>query len=192
MATKDILMMTTDYFKRNSVVNLNLDNELVIPHIITAQNKWVEKILGTNLFNVVIDEIRNSRTTPVSSRIKTLIEQYIQPTLLHYTLYDALPFFTFKITNKSVSKKFSDNSDYAELNEVNYLRGLVRDNAEYMADRLTKFLMEDNGATYPEYINGNDDIDEIRPSRQNFHFGIYLAGNDLGSDCYDCQDGTCG
>lgn len=190
MPTKDILMMTTDYYKRNTVVNLNVDNELIIPHIITAQNKWIEKMLGTNLFNIVKSEIRSGT---VSTRIKDLIEEYIQPTLVHYVTYDALPFFNFKITNKSVSKKFSDNSDYAELNEVNYLRGLVRDNAEYMADRLTKFLLEDNGVTYPEYINGNDAVDEIRPSRQNFHFGIYLSGNDCGSDCYDCDDnGTCG
>ena len=95
MPTKDILMMTTDYYKRNTVVNLNVDNELIIPHIITAQNKWIEKMLGTNLFNIVKSEIRSGT---VSTRIKDLIEEYIQPTLVHYVTYDALPFFNFKIT----------------------------------------------------------------------------------------------
>ena len=191
MPTKDILFMTTDYYKRNTVVNLNVDDELIVPHIIKAQNKWVEKILGTNLFNIVKSEISSGT---VSARIKTLIEDYIQPTLVQYVTYDALPFFNFKITNKSISKKFSDNSDYAELNEVNYLRGLVRDDAEYMAERLTKFLMADEGKVYPEYINGNDEIDEIRPSRQNFHFGIYLNGGTVyKDDCNYCDDdGTCG
>jgi spore coat polysaccharide biosynthesis protein SpsF (cytidylyltransferase family) len=188
MPTKDVLFMTTDYYKRNTVVSLNVDNELIIPHIISTQNKWIEKILGTKLFNVVKQEIKDAS---VSNRIKTLIEEYIQPTLVHYTTYEALPFFNFKVTNKAVSKKFSDNSDYSELNEINYLRGLVRDNGEYMAERLTKFLMADDGKVYPEYITGNNEEDEIRPSRKNFHFGIYIAGNGC-SDCYDCKDGACG
>jgi len=152
-------------------------------------NKWIEKILGTNLFNAVKDEIRDKNVT---DRIKTLIEEYIQPTLVHYTTYEALPFFNFKVTNKAVSKKFSDNSDYSELNEINYLRSLVRDNAEYMAERLTKFLLADEGKVYPEYITGNNKQNEIRPSRKNFHFGIYLSGYDNNDECYDCKNGTCG
>ena len=179
MPTNNTLLMTADYYKRNSAVNLNVDAELIIPHIKKAQNMWIEKILGTNLFDVVVSEIQAGS---VSSRIETLLKDYIQPVLVEYTTYVALPYLNYKITNKAISKKFSDNSDYAELNEMNYLKSAVRNDAEYLANRLTKFLQADSGQTYPEYFEGIDSCDKIAPSRKNFFGGIYLAGNDVDCD----------
>ena len=184
MAVNDILFMTTDYYKRNSVINLNVDDELVIPHIKKAQNMWIEKIVGTKLFDVIIAEIRAGS---VSSRIDTLLRDYIQPVLVEYTTYVALPFLNYKITNKSVSKKYSENSDYSELNEINYLRAQIRNDAEYLADRVSKFLMADSGQVYPEYYEGVSSCDEISPSRKNFFGGIYLTGPDL-DNCDFCND----
>jgi len=173
--------MSMNYFKRNSVVNLNVDDELIQPHILKAQNLNIERILGTELFNAVLSDISNGT---VSGDTKTLLEDYIQPTLVEWTLYTALPYLNYKVTNKSVSKKFSDNSDYSELNEVNYLRADIRNDAEYLSDRLTKYLVEDNGVKFPEYINGNDQCDEIKPTKKNFLGGIYLSGND--TNCEYC------
>ena len=163
-------MLTADYYKRNTVVNLNVDEELLHPQIIKAQNVRIEKILGTNLFNVVLAEI-NAQT--YTARITTLLEDYIQPALVEWITYTALPYLNYKLTNKSVSKKSSDNSEPSELNEINYLRQNIRDDAEYYSERTTKFL-ESNKDIYPEYINGNDDCDDIKPSKLNFISSIYL------------------
>jgi len=173
-------MMSMNYYKRNSVINLNVDDELIQPHIIKAQNMNMERILGTNLFNKVLTDISSGS---VSGDTKTLLEDYIQPALVEWTTYQALPYLNYKITNKSVSKKFSDNSDYSELNEINYLKTNIRNDAEYLSDRLTSFLKADNGLLYPEYIKGNVDCDDITPKRKNFFSGIYLTGN----DDYDCK-----
>ena len=170
MPSNKILMLTADYYKRNTVVNLNVDEELLHPQIIKAQNVRIEKILGTNLFNVVLAEIDAQTYT---ARITTLLEDYIQPALVEWITYTALPYLNYKLTNKSVSKKSSDNSEPSELNEINYLRQNIRDDAEYYSERITKFL-ETNTDTYPEYLNGNTDCDDIKPSKLNFISGIYL------------------
>ena len=178
MPQNKVLMMTADYYKKNSVVNLNVDEELIIPHIIKAQNLHIERILGTNLFNTLVNEIE---TSSVSVRMKTLLEDYIQPALVEWVTYVSLPYFNYKITNKSISKKSSDNSEPSELNEVNFIRQDIRDDAEYLSSRITKFL-EANLSTYPEYNTGNVDCDDIIPSKKNFTFGVYLPGRDLDCD----------
>lgn len=170
MPSNKVLMLTADYYKRNTVVNLNVDEELLHPQIIKAQNVRIEKILGTSLFNVVLAEIDAQTYT---ARITTLLEDYIQPALVEWITYTALPYLNYKLTNKSVSKKSSDNSEPSELNEINYLRQNIRDDAEYYSERITKFL-EANTDTYPEYLNGNTDCDDIKPSKLNFISGIYL------------------
>tara|TARA_R110000782_G_scaffold71112_1_gene142704 strand:+ start:117 stop:632 length:516 start_codon:yes stop_codon:yes gene_type:complete len=170
MPNNKVLMLTADYYKRNSVVNLNVDEELLHPQIIKAQNMRIEKILGTNLFDTVLTEIDAQSYT---ARIITLLEDYIQPALVEWVTYTALPYLNYKITNKSISKKSSDNSEPSDLNEVNYLRQNIRDDAEYYSERITKFL-ESNKDIYTEYINGNTDCDDIKPSKLNFISGIYL------------------
>lgn len=170
MPNNKVLMLTADYYKRNSVVNLNVDEELLHPQIIKAQNLRIEKILGTNLFDTVLTEIDAQSYT---ARIITLLEDYIQPALVEWVTYTALPYLNYKITNKSISKKSSDNSEPSDLNEVNYLRQNIRDDAEYYSERITKFL-ESNKDIYTEYINGNTDCDDIKPSKLNFISGIYL------------------
>jgi hypothetical protein len=178
MPNNKVLMLTADYYKRNSVVNLNVDEELLHPQILKAQNMNIERILGTNLFDLVLAEITSGT---VSARIVTLLEDYIQPALVEWTTYTALPYLNYKFTNKSVSKKSSDNSEPSELNEINFLRQDIRDDAQYLSDRMTKFLMA-NLTTYSEYNTGNESVDAIRPSKKNFFGGIYLPGNDLGNN----------
>ena len=179
MPTNKILLMSADYFKRNSVVNLNVDDELVIPQILKAQNMYIERICGSNLYNTLLTQITSGT---LEARMTTLLEDYLQPTFVEYTLYTGLLYFNYKITNKAVSKKGSDNSDPSDLNEVNYLRADIRNDAQYLADRATKFLKA-NLTTYPEYNTGNSDCDDIKPSRKNFFGSIYLKGNDYNNDC---------
>jgi len=170
MSNNKILMMSSDYFKRNSVVNLNVDTELIHPFIIKSQNLNIERLLGSNLFNTILSEIGSGS---VSARMKTLLEDYIQLALVDWTLYNSLPFLNYKLTNKSVVKKSSGNSESVDMSELAFLRQTIRDDAEYYSTRVVDFLCE-NETTYPEYANGNDDMDDIRPSNNTYFGGIYL------------------
>ena len=180
MPNNKILLMSSDYYKRNSVVNLNVEGNINI-HIIKAQNMHIEKVLGTNLFKTLLSEVESGT---VSSRMVTLLEDYIQPALVEWTTYVALPYFNYKVTNKAVVKKSSDNSESSELSELNF----IRDDAEYYSNRITKFLLE-NETVYIEYNNGNDKKDDIKSNKNNFFSGIYLKSNtNYDSDCCDESD----
>ena len=183
MPNNKILLITTDYLKRNSVVNLNLDDELLRPFITKSQNLKLEEILGSNLFNTIMDQVS---TSGVEARMDTLIKDYIQPVLVEWTTYYALPYLNYKLTNKAVVRKSSENSESASLNELNYLRQDIRDDAEYLSQRLTKYLQERDNI-YTEYDNGNNDIDSIKPVKNSFFSGIVLKNNNY----YDDNDNEC-
>jgi len=173
MPNNKILLITADFYKRNSVVNLNLDSEIIHPFITKAQNMNIERVLGTNLFDTVLEQVR---VGSLETRIITLLEDYIQPALVEWVTYTALPYYNYKFTNKAVVRKSSENSESSSLNEINYLRNDTRDDAEYLSQRITKFL-ETNESTYPEYKSGNDDCDDITPVKNNFFSGIYLKND---------------
>jgi len=177
--TNNTLMISVDYLRDNTSVNGNVDNEILEPFILTAQTVHLEQILGTALFN---DIVTNIQADTVAGGNKTLLDDYIQPCLIQWSVYEALPFLNYKFTNKSVATKSSDNSDPVELNELQYLRGTVRDIAEYLSQRITDYLKA-NPDTFPLYLNPGNTCDTIRPNSSSYFNGIFLHDTD------DCNEG---
>lgn len=179
MPTNKTFFLSTQYLKDNTVVNNNVDNELLEPFIITAQNKYIESILGTALFNDIKTNIQN---VTISGDNKTLLDDYIQPCLKEWIVYESLPFLNYKLTNKAIATKSSENSEPSELNEVQYLRNNVKDTAEYMSQRLINYLkQQSNDGKFPLYQNPGNDIDTIRPNSSTYFNGIYLGNG--GRNC---------
>jgi len=170
MATNKVLFLSVDYLRDNTVINGNVDSEILEPFIVNAQNVHIETIVGTKLYNSIIASIEADTLAGVD---KTLIDDYIQPALIQWALYEALPFINYKLTNKAISTKSSDNSEAVELDELHYLRTAVRDVAEYMSERATMYLKA-NETLYPLYYD-NVECDEIKPNKTNYFSGIILG-----------------
>ena len=170
MATNKVLFLSVDYLRDNTVINGNVDSEILEPFIVNAQNVHIETIVGTKLYNSIIASIEADTLAGVD---KTLIDDYIQPALIQWALYEALPFINYKLTNKSIATKSSDNSEAVALDELHYLRTAVRDVAEYMSERATMYLKA-NETLYPLYYD-NVECDEIKPNKTNYFSGIILG-----------------
>ena len=170
MPTNKTLFVTADYIRDNTVIQGNVSTELIEPFIVTAQNVRIESIIGTGLFN---DLITNIIANTITGNNKILLDDYIQPCLKEWVVYAALPFINYKLTNKAVSTKDSENSTSAELSEVIYLRTDVRNTAEYMSQRVTDYLKA-NPTLFPLYQNSGTGCDTIRPNSSNYFNGIFL------------------
>lgn len=166
MATNKVLFFSVDYLRDNTVIDGNTDGDLLQPFIVMAQNTGIEPILGTKLFNEIVSSI-----TSLSTVNKVLMDDYIHPALLQWSLYQSLPFINYKLTNKAVSTSSSDNSDPIELNEIHYLRTAVKDVAEYYSERMTQFLKA-NTSDYPLFLENGTSCDEIHPNDENYQCGI--------------------
>lgn len=170
MATNKVLFLSVDYLRDNTVINGNVDSELLEPYILTAQNVHIEAITGTALYNDIVTNIEGDT---LAGDNKILVDDYLQPALIQWALYEALPFINYKLTNKAISTKNSDNSDPVELDELHYLRTAVRDVAEYMSERATLFLKA-NPDLYPLHLNWGSQCDDIKPNKTNYFSGIIL------------------
>lgn len=186
MATTDTYFISSQYLKDNSIMNNNVDDELIDPFILVGQNVHVEKVVGTGIYNDIISGITNGT---ISGNTKVLLDDYITPHLVQAVLYESLPFINFKFTNKSIAKKDSENSTPAELDELIYLRNNISDVMQYMAQRTTNYLIE-NSESFPLYYNPGTGSDIIRPNNSSYFEGLYLGDGGRGNCDYGTLDNT--
>lgn len=178
MPNHNTLLISLDYLRDNTSISSEVDSNVLIPHIQTAQNLRIEQLLGTALYDEVIAAVDAGT---VSGNIKTLLDNYIQPCLKEWAFYQALPFIKYSISNVGVTTRDSENDSEASLEELQFLRGAVRDTAEYMSQKVINYLKA-NVDLYSSYQNPGSEIDDIRPNSSVYFSGIAFDGNDY-DDC---------
>ena len=174
--TQDVLWMTEDYFKENSVLNDNVDWRLVQPIMIMVQDQYLHPILGTDLFDTIADEIYAGS---VSAENQTLINLYLRKVVLYYTLAELAKVLKYRYNNKGVMVKNSENSQPASLEEVQDMYNYWKQKAEWQSERATKFLRENaTTSVYADYYAQVVTSDDILPNSTNFTTSIFLDDNE--------------
>lgn len=118
------LIITQQYLKENGLINDNVDMKVITPTIILVQDIYIHPILGTDLYNEVQQQITDSTPNTVdavSADNQTLLDNYVLPCMLWYTLCEATPAFKYRYMNKGIMVKNSDNSQPADLGEIKWL-----------------------------------------------------------------------
>lgn len=169
-----ILFISEDFIKDNSEIDENVDMKLINPTIWRCQIQYIQNILGTKLYNKIVSDIDGDTLT---GNYLTLVNDYCADCLLNYVMFEVQVPLLYKMRDKNVSKKNSDNSQPIDFKEHRYLKDFYQDKAEFFARRIAKYLCE-NEELFPEY-NTEDQIDEVRPQGGEATVSVYLGG---GSD----------
>jgi len=148
---------------RNTAIGGNVDTDKFIQFIKIAQEIHIQNYTGTQLYNKISTDITNS--TLVNPYL-ALVNDYIQPMLIHWAMVEYLPFAAYTIGNGGVFKHNSENSTTAEKIEVDYLVNKARDLAQYYTDRFITY-MSYNQASFPQY-NANNNADVYPDTDANF------------------------
>lgn len=172
-----VLLTNTYRLKKNTPIENNVDDDILNPYIFKAQETHIQQILGTDLYVKIIDEVKNNTIT---GDYKTLLDEYITPALIEWAFYEALPFISLKLTNKSIARGNADYLAEGDLNDLKYLRQTVRDLAEFYSTRVIGYLRQYSNR-YPEYQT-NSGLDKIVPNSSSYFNGIYLGGG-RSKDC---------
>tara|TARA_R110001592_G_scaffold148690_2_gene373865 strand:+ start:96 stop:674 length:579 start_codon:yes stop_codon:yes gene_type:complete len=171
-----VLFISEDTIKKSTTINGNVDAELLLPYIKVAQDIHITNLLGTDLYDKLASLITaGTMADGANDDYETLIDTYVQPVLIHYALYECLPFLSYKIMNKDIVRKISETSTAASLEDIKFMREIVQNTAEYYAQRLVDYL-KNNTALYAEY-SSNSGAD-LSPSKQAYFSGMVL-GNDM-------------
>jgi hypothetical protein len=153
-------MATALFIKRqdlvkNSILDGNVDTDKFIQYIKIAQEIHIRNYLGTDLYNKIAADIIAGT---LSGDYLELVNDFIQPMLIHYAIVDYLPFAAYQVKNGGVFKHTSENGESATKEEIDFLINKERDIAEYYTRRFIDY-MSFNQASFPEYYtNSNDDI----------------------------------
>ena len=164
-------LISTTYFKENSVVNLNVEDQLINMSIIDAQEIHIQNTLGTKLYKKIISMVKDGSITN-GSVYQTLLDDYIVDALVKWTLVETLPYIHSKIMNKSVSTQTSDNSTPLSIEDLKYHIEQHRNKAEYKTQRMADYLCA-NSTLYPEYTQATT-IDDIVPQHNAYFSGVVM------------------
>jgi len=154
-------MATALFIKRadlvkNTALNGSVDTDKFIQFIHIAQEIHVRNFMGTDLYGKISQDIIDGNLT---GDYLALVNDYIQPMLIHYAMAEYLPFAAYTIANGGVYKHNSENSTIASKEEVDLLINRERDYAEYYTQRFIDYMSFHADEKFPEYYtNNNEDI----------------------------------
>ena len=154
MATA-LFINRTDLVK-NSIIDGNVDTDKFIQFIKVAQQIDIQNLLGTDLYNKISADIVAGS---LAGNYLSLVNTYVQPTLIWFAQMNYIPFAAYQIKNGGVFKHSSETAQNVDKNEVDYLVSKAREYANYYSTRLGDYLSF-NDNLFPEYnTNTNEDID---------------------------------
>ena len=143
-------LITEDYFKTYSPISDNYNIKDIKPYFHVAEKLWIEPIIGTPLYEELLDEVEKNEVMPENATL--LLNIY--PLLAFAIVYESLPFVGYHLSQVGITKGKSENSEPVSINDVNYISTQLRNQCETMKKLLKKFL-DENAEHYPLYYADN-------------------------------------
>jgi hypothetical protein len=164
--------ITSNYIYKYTVIESNVEAELVTKFILKAQDLNIQSTLGSHLYNKLVNDCPN-----FTGAYLTLVKDFIQPAQAEWTVYHALPFINFHLTNKSVATRTSDSSQPSTIEDLRWLQSQVRNNAEFYSERLRDEI-KNNPSLYPEFYTSEPGKPfDVKPNKTNYFSGIHTSGS---------------
>lgn len=173
MIANNVYFITTSYIKRyySGYLDQNIDDDALNSFILIAQNVRIQSVLGYELYMRFINDI-NTYQEPQGQQYVFLMNNYIQPAVALWTIYEAAPNLGFKITNKAVSQKSSEYGQPSSRQDIEYIRQQISNNAQFYSQRIREYITNYPN-DFPEYyqITG---VNRIKAKRNNYFGGLWL------------------
>lgn len=175
LINNSVYIISCNYLKSNSTIPLNLDDAYLNRAILESQNIDIQRMLGSFLYQRIINDISGNT---LAGEYKILVDQWITPTLLYYSIYRSLTQIYVKIMNTSVViKKENETANSVEYKMIEKLKEQYLDIAEFYAEKMKNFLLsESSRGGYYEYNNIIADVNNIMPEKgqQYNNTGIFF------------------
>ena len=160
------LLISEEQIKELTGINEGVDINLLRPYIKTAQEMRIEPILGTELYDYILEN-RDALTGVYS----TLYTEHIQPTLSWYAIVEALPTIMLRVGNGGVYSNAPTNGNQATTSQFSYIEQNYKSKADYYASRMSDYLCN-YSENFPE-LNTNT-LDDLKPSPVSSNWGFGL------------------
>ena len=169
MAIQHTLFISATRLKKDTALGGSVDDNLIMPYILLAQDMNILPVLGTDLYEALKTKINAGSLT---GDYKTLMETYIQPALVQFAFAQLAPYLRLRFVNNAVVVMgATEQSSSATYEDIKPLMDTATDAAEFYRQRLIDYL-RNNSSSFTEYTsNTGADLD---PTTRNYYAGINL------------------
>ena len=183
------LLVSEQRLKQYTNLDSNVRNEEIAPWIIMGQDIYMQTSLGTPFLNRLKEGVV---ANDLNAAELLLLNDYIAPTLMQYSLYLMYPSIKYRVVEKGLVSGNSEDTDATSLEELKYLRQTTLDSAEFYDARLREYLCDVATGTFPQYDVVNSD-DGMVPEKGTPYFGGLVTNiNNYGKyQCKSCSEGYC-
>ena len=170
MAIQHTLFISATRLKKDTALGGSVDDNLIMPYILLAQDMNILPVLGTDLYEALKTKINAGSLT---GDYKTLMETYIQPALVQFSFSQLAPYLRLRFVNNAVVVMgATEQSSSATYDDIKPLMDTATDAAQFYRQRLIDYLTDKGSSAFPEYTsNTGSDLD---PTTRNYYSGINL------------------
>ena len=168
MAIQHTLFISTTRIKKDTALGGSVDDNLLLPYILMAQDRYILPILGTDLYDKLISDIQGSS---LAGDYLTLLQTYIQPALVQFSFSVVLPFLRLRFVNNSVVTMDSEQGSSVSHEDLKPLINASMDQGEFLRERLIDYI-QNNTSSFSEYSSNTGS--DLQPTTQNYYAGLNL------------------
>ena len=137
-----------------TAANGNIDNDKLLPFLNQAQDIHIQNYLGTDLYVKIQAEIvAGTLTNPYLA----LLNDYIKPMLLHWSMVEYLPYAGVNIANGGIYTKNPENSTALTKEHVDSLVERSRTTAQFYTNRFIDWMTNNAAGLIPEYYSNSQE-----------------------------------
>lgn len=150
------LFVTRHDISTFTAANGNIDNDKLLPFINIAQDIHIQNYLGSELYIKIQNDIVASSLT---GDYLNLVNDYIKPMLLHWSMVEYLPYAGVNIANGGIYTKNPENSTALTKDHVDSLIQKSESVAQFYTRRFIDYMQNNASSLFPEYYdNSNEDM----------------------------------
>lgn len=162
------LFISMNDLKRYSVISGNIDDDKLVQFAKIAHDIHLQNYLGTDLFVRLKAGIT---AADLSAAETALLNDYVKPMAIHWTLVEVLSFSAYTVSNKGIFKHRSEDSESVDKEEVDWLVNKHRDLAENYTQRFIDYMCY-NSSSFSQYTSNTDN--DISPDKKAYRTGWVL------------------
>ena len=132
-------LINSKWLKEFSVLPLNFDTKEVENFVKLAEIQWIVDTIGRDWYDELLEQVETNTLTPENS---TALVEAIWPYEAMAVCYEALPSLLYHVSEVSITKGHSDNSDALTLKEMTYYEQFIKRQLQARGDYCKKWICE--------------------------------------------------
>ena len=136
MVIKQRTLFNEEYLKEYSLLPTNFNTKEIWNFIPLTEQLHIVPVIGQALYEELLDQVEKNEVTPANASLLLEIYPFEGLALMEV----CMPYLAMHITEVGITKGKSENSDSADVNDINYLTNYVRSQMEPLKSKLISFL----------------------------------------------------